>query len=191
MIIASARPAQADPVVYISGGPGSPLTVYSGYQARHPYAPDRDLVLVDQRGTGRSEPRLCPEMQGELVNGMLAVATNPTLEALAADRAVHIACRDAVRAHGVDLDTFGTVATSEDYEWVRRALAITRWNVVGESYGTTVAMTLLTRHPETVRSAVLDSLNPPRSLLRLALVGADGSGARRLPRGMWGRPDLR
>ena len=44
---------------------------------------------------------------------------------------------------------------------MRRALGVTRWNVIGESYGTTVAMTLLAHHPQSIRSAVLDSLNPP------------------------------
>jgi pimeloyl-ACP methyl ester carboxylesterase len=162
VLIASAeQPTHPDPVVYISGGPGGPLTIYAGYQARHPYAAGRDLILVDQRGMGRSEPRLCPEMQGGLINAMLAVATDPTSEALAADRAAHAACRDAIRARGIELDTFGTAATADDYEWVRQALGIKRWNVVGESYGTTVAMTLLARHPEAIRSAVLDSLNPP------------------------------
>lgn len=172
VIVASAqRPALLDPVVYISGGPGAPLTVYAGYQARHPYAPNRDLILVDQRGAGRSEPRLCPELQGALVDAMLAVATQPTHAVLAADRAVHLACRDAARARGVDLDTFGTAATAEDYEWVRRALGIARWNVVGESYGTTVGMTLLARHPDSVRSAVLDSLNPPDAYFDLPWSG--------------------
>ena len=162
VVIASAQqPARPDPVVYISGGPGGPLTIYTGYQARHPYAAGRNLILVDQRGMGRSEPRLCPEMQGGLVNAMLAVATDPTSEALEADRAAHAACRDAIRARGIDLDTFGTASTADDYEWVRQALGVERWNVVGESYGTTVAMTLLARHPEAIRSAVLDSLNPP------------------------------
>ena len=162
VVIASAiQPAQPDPVVYISGGPGGPITIYSGYQARHPYAPDRDLILVDQRGMGRSEPRLCPEMQSTLVDAMVAVATDPTTEALDADRQAHVACRDAIRGRGIDLDTFGTAATVEDFEWVRQALDIPRWNVVGESYGTTVTMTLMAHHPEAIRSVVLDSLNPP------------------------------
>ncbi len=155
------RPAQPDPVVYISGGPGAPLTVYAGFQARHPYADDRDLILVDQRGAGRSEPRLCPDLQRDLVTAMLGVVAEPTPATLAADRAVHAACHDELLSHGIDPEAFGTAATVEDYEWVRRALGVERWNVVGESYGTTVAMTLLARHPDSIRSAVLDSLNPP------------------------------
>ena len=155
------QPALPDPVVYISGGPGAPLTIYAGFQARHPYAADRDLVLVDQRGMGRSEPRLCPDLQGSLVNAMLAVVAGPTPTTLAADGAVHTACRDELLGNDIDPDSFGTAATVEDYEWVRRALGVARWNVVGESYGTTVAMTLLARHPDSIRSAVLDSLNPP------------------------------
>ena len=162
VVISSAQqPALADPVVYISGGPGSPLTIYAGFQARHPYVAERDLILVDQRGTGRSEPSLCPELQGALVNAMLAVVVDPTPEALAASRAALAACREAIGARGIDLDDFGTMTTAEDYERVRQALGVTRWNVVGESYGTTVAMTLLATHSRSIRSAVLDSLNPP------------------------------
>ncbi len=54
---------RADPVVYIAGGPGSPLTARAGEIAQREaaiLAPERDLVLVDQRGIGRSEPSLCP-----------------------------------------------------------------------------------------------------------------------------------
>lgn len=162
VVIASVQqPARADPVVYVSGGPGSPLTIFSGFQARHPYAAERDLILVDQRGAGRSEPRLCPNRQSDLVGAMLTIVTDPTPSALAASRTAHEACRAEILSRGIDPDTFGTATTVEDYERVRRALGVTQWNVFGESYGTTVAMTLLVRHPESVRSAVLDSLNPP------------------------------
>jgi pimeloyl-ACP methyl ester carboxylesterase len=51
--------------------------------------------------------------------------------------------------------------TAEDFDWVRQALGITQWNVYGESYGTTVAMTLAARHRSTVRTLVLDSVYPP------------------------------
>ena len=64
MVIGSqSQPSRPDPVIYISGGPGSPLTIYADPQARKPYAPGRDLILVDQRGTGRSEPSLCPALE--------------------------------------------------------------------------------------------------------------------------------
>jgi pimeloyl-ACP methyl ester carboxylesterase len=155
------QPASADPVVYVSGGPGSPLTIYADHQARTPYALNRDLILVDQRGTGRSEPHLCPDLDDTFLDAAVAVATNPSDDALAKRRAAYAACRAEASAHGFDLKDFGTSVTVADFEWVRRALGVEHWNVYGESYGTTVAMTLVALHPDTVRSAVLDSLYPP------------------------------
>jgi pimeloyl-ACP methyl ester carboxylesterase len=162
VVVRSVRqPSSADPVVYISGGPGGPLTIYADRQARTPYAPNRDLILVDQRGTGRSEPKLCPDLEGAFLDAAVAVATEPTDDALTRRRAVFAACRAEATTHGIDLKDFGTSVTVADFEWVRRALGIERWNIYGESYGTTVAMTLLASHPDTVRSAVLDSIYPP------------------------------
>src|ERR1700679_2638608 len=57
VVVKSARqPALPDPVVFISGGPGSPLTIYADQQARAQYAAGHAVVLVDQLGSGRSEP---------------------------------------------------------------------------------------------------------------------------------------
>ncbi len=155
------QPALAEPVVYVSGGPGSPLTIYANHKAHTQYAPRRDLILVDQRGTGRSEPKLCPDLDAALFEASLAVASNPDDDALARRRTVYAACRTEATARGFDLKDFGTSVTVADFEWVRRALGIERWNVYGESYGTTVAMTLVALHPETVRTAVLDSIYEP------------------------------
>ena len=80
---------------------------------------------------------------------------------MARRRTVYAACRAEATAHGFDLKDFGTSVTVADFERVRRALGIARWNVYGKSYGTTVAMTLVALHPETVRAAVLDSIYPP------------------------------
>ncbi len=161
------HPALPDPLLYISGGPGAPLTVYAGYQAAHPYAPGRDLILVDQRGTGRSEPHLCPDLEGEFAGAVAAVAMGPEAEMQARRRAIYAACREQAAAQGVDLKNFGTSVTVEDFNTVRQALGVARWNVFGVSYGTTVAMTLMVRYPGTVRAAVLDSVNPPDPLLPL------------------------
>lgn len=162
VIVRSAQqPALPDPVVYISGGPGSPLTDFAGQWARTLYAGSHDLILVDQRGTGRSEPKLCPELDRAFLDAAVAVATDPSGDVLAKRRTVYAACHAEALAHGIDLKDFGTRVTVSDFEWVRRALGIKRWNVYGESYGTTVAMTLLVLHADTVRSAVLDSVYPP------------------------------
>lgn len=161
------HPALPDPLLYISGGPGGPLTVYAGDQAAHPYAPGRDLILVDQRGTGRSEPHLCQDLKGEFAGAIAAVAMGPVAEMQARRRAVYAACREQATAQGIDLKDFGTSVTAEDFNAVRQALGVARWTVFGVSYGTTVAMTLMALYPETVRAAVLDSVNPPDPLLPL------------------------
>ena len=150
-----------DPVVYINGGPGEPITVYAAAQAKRPYALGRSLVLIDQRGTGDSEPRICPTMDRKLLDVTLLVGAEGGVSAADARRAAFDACRREALARGIDLSTFGTRVTADDFESVRRALNIVRWNLYGESYGTDVAMTLAALHPATVRSMVLDSMYPP------------------------------
>ena len=98
------QPSLPDPVVYISGGPGSPLTSYADHQARTPYAPYRDLILVDQRGTGLSEPTLCPDLNTALLDANIAIAAAVGAEeiedALAKRRATYSLCRDDAIARG-------------------------------------------------------------------------------------------
>ena len=113
------QPSLPDPVVYISGGPGGPLTIYADYQARHPYAPGRDLILVDQRGTGRSEPQLCPELTAKVLQADIAAVADMTEDHLAQSRVMDLACRDAATGRGIDLNNFGTTVTAEDFDWVR------------------------------------------------------------------------
>jgi pimeloyl-ACP methyl ester carboxylesterase len=168
VVIRSERqPALVDPLVYISGGPGSPLTVYTNAQAAHPFAPGRDLILVDQRGIGRSEPDICPDDRRALADGLAAAVIAPGADTQARRRAIFAACRDQAIVRGIDLRDFGTSVTVQDFDTVRQALGVKRWNVFGVSYGTTVAMTLVARYPDTVRSAVLDSVYPPDPVLPL------------------------
>ena len=163
VVIRADRQPASEPVLYISGGPGSPLTVYTSYQAEHPIADGRDIILVDQRGTGSSEPSLCPSLAGRFAAALVDAAIDPAAEERRRD--LFAACRTQAEAQGVDLKNFGTSVTVEDFDRVRQALGIERWNLFGVSYGTTVAMTLMALHPETVRSAVLDSINPPDPML--------------------------
>ena len=164
VVIRSERqPAAPEPVVYMSGGPGRPLTVYAANQATHPLATGPDIILMDQRSIGRSEPALCPSLAGGFADALVEATIDPAAEEKR--RALFAACRKDVVAQGIDLADFGTPVTVEDFDRVRQALGIARWNLFGVSYGTTVAMTYMARHPETVQSAVLDSINPPDPIL--------------------------
>ena len=127
------QPSMADPVVYISGGPGGPLTIYADYQARHPYAAGRDLILVDQRGTGRSEPQLCPELTARMLEADITAVADMSEDQVARSWAMYLACRDVATGGGIDFNDFGTTVTAEDFDWVRQALGVTQWNVYGES----------------------------------------------------------
>jgi pimeloyl-ACP methyl ester carboxylesterase len=160
------QPALPDPVIYINGGPGEPLTVFAAYQARQPYAAQRDLILVDQRGTGRSEPDLCRNLNSRLMDESVAFLADQRHDTSARLRATFMSCHDEAVQRGIDLADFGTRTTAKDIGQVRQALGIKRWNVYGESYGTTVAMTLMALHPDTLRSVVLDSIYPPDPMPR-------------------------
>jgi pimeloyl-ACP methyl ester carboxylesterase len=171
------QPSLPDPVVYISGGPGYALTIYAANQVQNSYAPRRDLILIDQRGTGRSEPSLCPDLNGKLLEANLAIAAADAADAKAKRSAAYMTCRDEAMQRGIDLTNFGTSVTVEDFERVRQALGIERWDVYGESYGTAVAMTLVALHPGSVRSAVLDSIYPPDPVPLWSTVVSDARDA--------------
>jgi pimeloyl-ACP methyl ester carboxylesterase len=156
---------QAEPVLFIQGGPGSPLTLHAARIARNEsatLAPNRDLILVDQRGAGSSEPAMCPELSRQQL-GVFAHEARP--DALqAAWRGTYGNCRRELERDGIDPAWFGTSVTVRDLENVRRALGMERWNVYGRSYGTEVAMTLEAQYPDTLRAVVLDSVYPPDPL---------------------------
>lgn len=140
-----------DPLLLIAGGPG--MGASEMYPAVAPafarVRRERDLLVVDQRGTGRS--------------GALRCADDADLE-LSTDRALLRAatqsCRAALQPRA-DLRQYTTSVAVRDLERVRRALGIERWNVYGVSYGTRVAQHYLRRHPDRVRSLVLDGVVPP------------------------------
>lgn len=154
-----------DPVVFLTGGPGQAALTDVSSWAGHPLRRSRDLVLVDQRGTGQSA--LCPDLLGETL-AILAADLDP-----ATDVAAHVAaagrCRAALAARGVDPANWGSGPTADDMEDLRRALGLPAWNLAGVSYGTRLALTALERHPEGVRSLLLDGPYPPGVDLREGL----------------------
>ena len=154
-----------DPVIYLDGGPGSHAldsTPIGATQLLDPLRARGDVVVFDQRGAGRSEPRLdCPELTAlsrdleDRPNVDRDEAGSLATDALAA-------CRDRLTADGVDLAAFTTVNNAHDVEAIRVALGYEQWNLLGISYGTRLGLEVLRQHPDGVRTAVLDSVFPPQ-----------------------------
>lgn len=154
---ALARHPKPDPVLFFAGGPGqSALDLAPQVQALLGRLPTRrDLVLIDQRGTGRSAPLTCEDKTDP---------TRPLARALdgEAERQRLRECRQRLQAlpHG-DLRFYTTDLASQDAEAVRQALGLGPVNVVGVSYGTRVALDYQRQFPASVRRVVLDGVAPP------------------------------
>jgi pimeloyl-ACP methyl ester carboxylesterase len=156
-----------DPMVYLTGGPGSAVGIYPDtiaewwpYMDEVPWLQGRDLILMDQRGAGLSEPSLdCPEIE-QAGMSLLKLSGEPARRRALYESAAE-ACRKAWVAAGFDLGSFDTTATAADFAELRSALGIAQWNLYGISYGTRVALTLMRDDPAGLRSVILDSVYPP------------------------------
>lgn len=160
---------QRDPVVYLNGGPGDGAFMLPGemgdpmadwWRLSAPFREERDFILIDQRGTGFSQPALdCPEM--EAVADLDFGDRNPLPAALAAEQQAARRCWRRLTKAGIDLDAFTTPASADDIADLAMALGVRRINLFGVSYGSRLGLEIMRRHPGLVRSAVLDSVYPP------------------------------
>jgi pimeloyl-ACP methyl ester carboxylesterase len=156
----TATPA-SEPLVLINGGPGgSGIDLY--IQSRAAFEPtrrDRDIILIDQRGTGRSRAGLQCTLPDDLD---LDTAGRDLLEAIAAR------CLAELSA---DPRFFTTSVAVGDLERLRAELGVAQWNLYAVSYGTRVAQHYLRRYPERVRAVVLDGVVPAELVLGLDTAG--------------------
>jgi pimeloyl-ACP methyl ester carboxylesterase len=129
----------------------------------------REVIIMDTRGAGHSEPSLgCPEVD-EIRATTLATATDDEQTRATFLDAVS-ACHDRLTADGVDLAAYHLTAMAADAEDLRTALGIEEWNVV--SYGTSsrIALEMVRQSPDHVRSVLLDSPEVPGADPRLLAV---------------------
>jgi pimeloyl-ACP methyl ester carboxylesterase len=147
---------QPDPVLMLAGGPGQAAT--SSYpqvaSAFREILKKRNVILVDQRGTGESNPLACADSDGK-------GATSDNEDAGNADKARRFAerCRDAL-SKKADLRFYTTTDAVRDLDAVRIAIGAAQINLVGVSYGTRVAQQYAVHYPKSTRSIVLDSVVP-------------------------------
>jgi pimeloyl-ACP methyl ester carboxylesterase len=149
-----AQVASPDMLAFLAGGPGQAATDYAGQVAAmlEPLRAHRDILLLDQRGVGGSNALDCKsDDKGEADEDIGFNA-----DKLRADAA---ACLKQVEAHA-DPRWYTTTDAVQDLDEVRRALGVPQFDLVGVSYGTRVAQQYVMRHPDAVRSVVLDSTVP-------------------------------
>lgn len=149
------------PLVYLAGGPGQPATpVIRSARALGSMAPLRalgDVILLDQRGVGRSRPNLdCPS------EGPIHPETFLGSEASAQDvRARFARCVEGLRARGIDLAAYDTEASADDLDDLRRALGAESLRLLGFSYGTHLGLAAVRRHGERLERVVLVGTEGP------------------------------
>lgn len=149
---ATGRNKASDPYFYIPGGPGSSATEDAPYVAAEltKIREKRDLVFVDQRGTGGSNQLYCELFNPNDVRSYLAHWNPP-----AAVRA----CRNNLEK-SANLKLYTTSIAMDDFDEVRRALGYEKINLGGTSYGTRAVMAYVKQHGSSVRTVSLHGISP-------------------------------
>jgi pimeloyl-ACP methyl ester carboxylesterase len=158
VVPAMARRKLADPVFFLAGGPGQSAVALAG-QVMSLFSRlnnRRDIVFVDQRGTGGSAPLYCQDPEDE----SLADQAQPERQLrLIAQCKAALLKQPYLKAEG-DLGFFTTTLAVQDLDAVRRQLGVERVDLVGGSYGTRVALEMLRQFPQSVRRTVIDGVAP-------------------------------
>jgi pimeloyl-ACP methyl ester carboxylesterase len=133
-----------DPIIYLEGGPGGSALLGIESWVDSALRDERDLILFDQRGTGLSLPSLnCIEEEQGDDNGTEA-------------------CRDRLLAEGINLNAYTSAANAADVADLISQLDYPEVNLLGISYGTRLALTVMRDNASGVRSVILDSPYPPQ-----------------------------
>lgn len=154
------------PLVYLHGGPGGIATSTISLPLWQPFRALGPVILLDQRGCGRSQPALYlqpPEegLPGDVLESRDALGRH--LETVSRETAA------GLRAAGVDPAAFHNFENVADLESLRAALGATRVHVLGFSYGSHLGLLYARLHPD--------------SIAALALIGVEGPDmTRKLPR---------
>jgi pimeloyl-ACP methyl ester carboxylesterase len=161
VIPATGGAALPDPIVPLYGGPGENVLSAAGYIARQlaGLRPSRDILLVDQRGTGRSGALNCRLFD--------PAAPDRSLQDFLPPDAVRACARElSTRA---DLTQYSYLHFAQDLERIREALGYAQYNLNAGSYGTRAAQAYLWSYPEGIRTVLLHSVVPPDVITPLSM----------------------
>ena len=151
---------ELDPLFLLQGGPGGgTIDTYQLLMRSHAVRTQRDIVLFDQRGTGRSQPFLgCTETYDAAVRTAEDLLSYE--EAARTNEQAMLQCRERLAREGVRLDAFDSIENARDIDDVRRALGYEKINLYGVSYGSQLAQHATREIPNALRSVILDAVAP-------------------------------
>lgn len=152
IVLRAATPNVKHALFLLAGGPGQGSTAMVGTANgwMQPLRPEMDMVLMDQRGTGGSNPLTCAT----------EIDANPALAfGHVRDPEVIKRCLAALQPRA-DLTQYTTDAAVADMEELRVRLGYDKISMYGGSYGTRIAQEYLRRHPDRTRAVVIDGVLP-------------------------------
>lgn len=131
-------------VVALAGGPGqAALPIAASFKkVLAPLLTGNDLLVYDQRGTGKSNPLNCAALK--TTAGTLSSAVSKCAQQIGPSRAF-----------------FTTAQSVDDLESLRVAGGYSKLIIYGVSYGTKVALAYAAAHPATTQALILDSVVTP------------------------------
>lgn len=151
VILYSINEPMPDPVIYLEGGPGGSALSSVDTWVESSVRVNNDLILLDQRGTGFSLPIL----------NCIEVETYEGDDPSEAEQA----CFDRFVEEDINLNAYNSAQSATDISELMALLQEEKdyreFNLLGISYGTRLALTMLRDYPENIRSAIIDSVYPP------------------------------
>jgi pimeloyl-ACP methyl ester carboxylesterase len=158
VVRSEAAQPDTDLITFLDGGPGGAATedFPAVAAAFEPMRKQHHILLIDQRGTGSSNPLDCPQFSNQ--QKQLQAADEPTDDL----NSLPVLLRECLRevSSTADPQFYNTTDAIQDLEAVRIAIGKPQLNLLGVSYGTRVAQQYAMRYPQAVRSIVLDSAVP-------------------------------
>ncbi len=160
IVHAAAVNPKPDPIVFIDGGPSfGAISSFAldSYFADADYIQDRDLILVDTRGTGLSQPRLgCPELDQA---SQASFYSSPYVDSSFGPEMRHAVqdCHDRLSADGIHLAAYNSGKSARDLDALRHALGYEKWNMLAISADGVLGSTYMRLYPDHLRSVILDA----------------------------------
>lgn len=148
------------PIIYLAGGPGA-SGIQSARQAIFPLLMELrkrgDVIVFDQRGTGKAEPSL-------VTSGRFDLPTDAALDSKSSLNQLSVRSRQfasEIRDRGIDLSSYNTNENADDVNDLRLALGFEKVIIWGHSYGSHLGLAVIKRHGKHIYRAVLGGINGP------------------------------